>query len=208
MRRRMTMPPARRDEPSVARPAPALDPIGGHAGEDDARADRSGSVARVRSAQEPTRGGGPRPLATWLPKLAGQALGRKALAFGSLIRDWPSLVGPRLAAHTLPLKLSFPPGRKREGVLQLRVSGAAALDVQHSEPHIVERLNGFFGYRAVARLKLIQATMPRAAKQSRPGPPDATVRQEVERLTAGVDDDALREALDCLGQAVLGRPRT
>jgi len=37
-------------------------------------------------------------------------------------------------------------------VLEIRVEGAAALELQHSEPRVIERINAHFGYAAIRRL--------------------------------------------------------
>jgi hypothetical protein len=91
-----------------------------------------------------------------LSRVAGRALGKRGLGEAQLLAAWPSVVGDALAAETLPVKLSFPQGGRKNGVLKLRVTSAAALSVQHREPQILERINGFLGYGAVARLALIQ----------------------------------------------------
>ena len=117
----------------------------------------------------------PRPLARIVPKVAGKALGKKGMAFGTLITDWATIMGPELARSTLPQKLAFPPGQKEGATLHLKVSGSAALDVQHAEPQLIERINAFFGYRAVARIRLIQGPIPgapRRPKVQRPMTPE------------------------------------
>jgi hypothetical protein len=149
---------------------------------------------------------GPRALAGVIPDLAGKVMGRKAQAFLSLLGEWPSVVGPRMAERVLPLKLSFPPGRREGATLTLRVAGSLALDFQHLQPQILERINGFFGYQAVVRLKTVQGPGLR--------PPGKPVRlrpltgQEEQRLSAavsGVEDAELSAALASFGRAMLGR---
>ena len=43
--------------------------------------------------------------------------------------------------------------------LVLRVDGARALDVQYKARQIIERINAYFGYAAVAELRIVQAPM-------------------------------------------------
>ena len=48
--------------------------------------------------------------------------------------------------------------------MHLRVaSGGLAMELQHFEPVLVERINAYFGYPAVARVKLIQGPLPAPA---------------------------------------------
>lgn len=145
----------------------------------------------------------PRPLAKIVPKVAGKALGKRGMAFGTLITDWPTIMGPDLARSTLPQKLAFPPGQREGATLHLKVSGAAALDVQHSEPQVIERINAFFGYRAVDRIKLIQGPLPgapRRPKVQRPMTPEEEAG--IQRAAGPVEDPTLRDALVRLGRAI------
>lgn len=139
---------------------------------------------------------------------------KRGFAEARILIDWPLIVGERFAAVTLPEKLVFSRGNKRggnkgggerDGLLHVRVGGPLATELQHLEPQIVERINGYFGYEAVARLKLVQGPVPSppqpAAAQSRPQA-DARTKRAMGELTAGIADEGLREALHDLGCAV------
>jgi hypothetical protein len=144
-----------------------------------------------------------------IPTLAGKAIGRKGMAFANLIGDWAVIVGPDWAARLTPFKLIFPPGQRQDATLHLRLPAAAALEVQHAEPQILERINAYFGFHAVARLKLVQAPqtgMPR--RRPPPKPLDPAQAAGVGEAVAAIEDPELREALERFGHAVLGaRPR-
>lgn len=151
---------------------------------------------------------GPRPIGRAVPEVAGKALGKRGLAFGALLTDWATIVGPKLSEHTAPDRLSFPRGKREDATLHIRASGAVALELQHLEPLIVERINGFFGYRAVARIRLLHSA-PLAPKH-RPVRPRALSAEEESRLTSAterVEDPELRALLDRFGRAVIGRAR-
>lgn len=156
--------------------------------------------------REARRGGGPRALAVSLGKVARQALGSRNLAERSLILDWSSIAGEETARICHPLELSFARrDRRMDGTLTLRVRAGQATRVQHLEPQLIERINGYLGYRAVARLRLL------------PGPPpgdaDATAPRGAgpARATGGVmtdpgGDPALQAALARLGRALEREP--
>ena len=143
----------------------------------------------------------PRPLAHSVGTIAVKALGRRGLAFGPLLADWASIMGQDLAAHAVPAKLAFPPGRRDEAVLHLRVTPAAALEIQHAAPQILERINACLGHRAVARLKLIQAP---AAVSARPRRRSLSAAEDaaIAAATADVTDGELRAALERLGRSL------
>jgi hypothetical protein len=140
-----------------------------------------------------------------LTRVAGRALGRRGLGEAQLVAEWRAVVGDQLASETLPMKLSFPQGGRRNGVLKLRVTSAAALSVQHREPQILERINGFLGYGAVARLALVQGPLPNrnqaASRPKRPlSPAEAAALSE---RVSQVSDPGLKSALERLGTAIL-----
>jgi hypothetical protein len=152
------------------------------------------------------RGGGLRRLPDLLSSLLDPAARRRGLAEAKLLTEWPSIVGPALAGRCQPIRLDNSTGRAG-GVLVLHVTGAAALELQHSELQILERINGFFGYPAVTRLRLIQAP-PRS--RSRPAPPvDRPVSPadelEVSEAVQLIRDPGLRTALADLGRALKSR---
>jgi hypothetical protein len=147
----------------------------------------------------------PRTLAGVVPAIAAKAMGRRGLAFGPLLSDWSSIVGAWLAERCVPFKLTFPPGRRTDAVLHLKIESSAALELQHCEAQVLERINAFFGYGAVARLKLLQAP-PMIARRTRPLlVPDAV---RLAALTGGlnsVTDPALKERLENLARAMSAR---
>ena len=86
--------------------------------------------------------------------------------------------------------------------LVLRVEGPVALEIQHLSGVILERVNRFFGFRAVGRIQIRQAPLARREKKKPPPAPDPEV---VARMAAGmgdIADEALRDALARLGASV------
>lgn len=148
----------------------------------------------------------PRTLAAMIPTIAGKALGKRGLAYAGLLTEWASIVGPRFAERTAPHRLAFPPGQREGATLHLRVAGAFALELQHMEPQLLERINGFFGYKAVARIKLVQAPVLRPPTRKEPLRPLAPAEiQAVDAAAAVVSDEGVAAALARLGKAIIAR---
>ena len=152
------------------------------------------------------RGGGLRALAVTLPRVTAKAFGRRGLAEAGLVADWPAIVGGELAGVLLPRGLSFARrAERRDGTLTLRVEPGFAPAVQHLEPLLIERINGYLGYPAVGRLRLQQGPVasraPAAPRKAAPLPPEAT-KALAKRLDQ-VGDPELAAALERLGQALI-----
>jgi hypothetical protein len=124
-------------------------------------------------------------------KLAAPALRRHGFAEGALVARWPEIVGERFADVSLPTRLSFAPESRSGGTLAVQIEGPLATQFQHAESLLIERVNQFFGYAAVARLKLMQGPVPsRQIKRQAPlsaGPPP----KEVEAMADGPLKSAL-----------------
>jgi hypothetical protein len=150
------------------------------------------------------RRGSFRAIGAELPKLARPTLGKRGLGEAQLLMHWEAIVGPELAEEARPDRLSFPRGERAHGTLRLRVAPAAALTLQHDAPVIVERINAFLGYPAVARLAFVPGALsPLRQRASAPRPLRAAEKDALARKVAGVDDEELRAALERLGAAVL-----
>ena len=159
-----------------------------------------------KSNEAHSRRGAMRALAADVPHIVKPALGKRGFVEGQLVAQWADVVGSDLARRMMPEKLTFPSGQRRDGTLRLRVAPGFALEVQHREPQILERLNTFFGYRALARLVLVQGPLPadRATMPRRHRDLGASERAALAQRVAGIADVELRGALTRLGEAVIG----
>ena len=146
-------------------------------------------------------------LSVEVPAIAKAALGSRGYAEAGLFTHWAEIVGASLAASSLPIKLGFPRGKRDDGTLTVRCGGSAALELQHLAPSVLERINGHFGYRAVARLKIEQgAVSPR--KVAVPAPPLTRLEQnDVSASVAPVADPEIRASLSRLGTAIRRRDK-
>jgi hypothetical protein len=146
-----------------------------------------------------------RRLADIVRRTLADAFARQGFASTELVTHWADIVGEEIAAHCEPMRIKWPRGvdvdAPEPATLVLRVEGPVAIEIQHLSPVILERVNRFFGWRAVGRLALRQAPLVRrAAPQVRPAPdPELTAR-----LAASIDvaDEGLRLALARLGAAI------
>lgn len=145
----------------------------------------------------------PRRVADLIPRCLGPALAKRGFASSELITRWPDIVGEEISACAEPIKLQWPRGgaeAQEPATLILRVEGPAAIEIQHLAGVIVERVNRFFGWRAVKRIAIRQAPLARRARPARAAPdPEAAAR-----LAQSLDiaDEGLRLALARLGAAI------
>jgi hypothetical protein len=118
---------------------------------------------------EPVRANRARSVAELLPDVGRAAFRRFGFVQSSIVSRWAEIVGPRYAEVSAPESQRFPHGERSGGNLTLVVRGAHAAMMQHITPEIVERVNRFFGYAAVARVTIRQGEV--AVSKPRTLPP-------------------------------------
>jgi hypothetical protein len=138
---------------------------------------------------------GLRPVAALVPTLVRPAFRRRAPATAQLLADWPLIVGPAIAAVTVPRKLFG-------GTLAIGCSGPMALELQHLSEQLIGRINSHLGKVAVTRLRFIQEGAP---VSSTPPPPRPQAVTEAREAVADLPPGGLRDALERLGRVVLAR---
>jgi len=151
-----------------------------------------------------------RALSELLPAVGGASFRRFGFVQSSVVSRWPEIVGKRYADVSSPESIRFPAGQRSDGVLTLSVEGAHAPMMQHVAPMLIERVNRFFGYPAVARVQIRQgAAQPRRARPKPPAPPSLTPVALGDSLRA-VGDPELRAVLESLAEGLsftTGAPR-
>ncbi len=148
-----------------------------------------------------------RAIAESVAPLTEPLAGKSGFAAARLMAEWPSIVGTHLAARSQPERLTRrrgeQPAGESGGTLVVRIaSSALGLELQHQEPLICERINGFFGWRAVARIRLVHGLVePPPTPPLPPASPPAPA--VVEAAVTGIEDPALEAALRALAAQVL-----
>jgi hypothetical protein len=154
---------------------------------------------------------GAKAVGSFLPSLTTKALQKYGFSAASLIMDWPAIVGREFAQFAVPERLKWPrlpaepededartPAKRAGAVLLLRVDSAKALDVQYQGQQIIERINAYFGYAAIAQLRIVQSPIPVT-----PAKPAPRIRAEpLIGEVAGIADTGLRDALARLGAEI------
>ncbi|GGB28633.1 hypothetical protein GCM10011380_17830 [Sphingomonas metalli] len=155
-----------------------------------------------QKASEPVRANRPRAVSELLPAVGGAAFRRFGFVQSSVVSRWPEIVGEKLARACAPESIRFPMGQKQDGTLTLTVRGAHAVMIQHILPDIVERVNRFFGYPAVARVQIRQGEVAGAAAPRRAPPGLRAMPAEMGEGLKTIADPELRAVLESLAAGV------
>ena len=124
-----------------------------------------------------------------------------------IILHWAEIVGRDLEKFTMPVKYIQPRGENAGGgTLVIRVSGPVAIELQHRMPQIIDRVNTYFGYRAVERIKMMQGDISRPERtvHTPTSVPEGNIARASEINIAKIEDPHLREVLTRLGRHIAG----
>lgn len=135
-------------------------------------------------------------------KIARPAFERHGFAYARVIGQWPAIVGDQLARWSRPERIRW---RRRRGdgdatpaqggELVVAVAAGRALDMHHKAPVIIERVNTFYGYAAIDRVKVRQVSAwPGSANPEPAAPPFSPAPASLDKI-ARIADPGLRRAL-------------
>nr|WP_315470733.1 DciA family protein [uncultured Sphingorhabdus sp.] len=149
------------------------------------------------------RGGEARAVSALMPDIGRAAFRRFGFVQSSVVSRWDEIVGARYAAVSAPEAIRFPVGKKSDGTLELTVEGAHATMIQHVLPEIMDRVNRFFGYGAVARVKVRQGPVSKP-KPRQPSPPPMLkpVPMELGESLREIGDPELFAVLESLAKSL------
>jgi hypothetical protein len=170
----------------------------------------SGKAGAKKIAPKPyrrPRGGEARAVSDLMPEIGRAAFRRFGFVQSSVVSRWDEIVGARYAAVSAPEAIRFPIGRKAGGTLELMVEGAHATMIQHVLPEIVDRVNRFFGYDAVARIKVRQGVVAKTVL-ARTAPPAMLkpVPMELGDSLREIADPELFAVLESLAKSLAKSP--
>ena len=145
-------------------------------------------------------------IGTNVTKIVKPLISKRGFGNSEIINNWVNIVGDKLAHNIIPQKISYNSNSNLDGVLLLRVnSSSVALEIQYVEKQIINKINTYFGFRAIGRIKIIQGPIPSPERKltSKIRSIAKTDKIELERKLNSIKDPDLRVALAALGTAII-----
>lgn len=143
---------------------------------------------------------------------AKKVLGKRGFVEVDIITNWDNIVGEELAKSTIPQKIDFTKDQRSNGTLYIQtISGAFALELKHKEKIVIEKINSYFGYNAVSKLKIIQNsssfnTLFDCKEEENTIKHLVSKKQEtyINEMTKDLENPKLKEILTKLGYSIAG----
>ncbi len=141
-------------------------------------------------------------------KLLNPVIEQRAGMTLDILAQWSEIAGAGMTECSRPEKLEWANKARNSSssepaTLVVACEGGKALFLQHESDAIIRRANAYFGYRAIARLRIVQKPVEHSAPPRRR--PAAPSPASIDHLLHGIDDENLRAALQRLGDGVFSR---
>lgn len=152
---------------------------------------------------------GAQPVSDLVSKLLNPVIERRAGMTTDLIASWELIAGGLHAQNSKPEKLIWPKQASDEdafepATLVVACESGHAIFLQHDVSAIVGRINTYFGFSAVARIKLTQKPIPRPQLRQKKAKPQlqADKQSNLDSMLDHISDPGLRDALEKMGKGV------
>ncbi|WP_332065972.1 DUF721 domain-containing protein [Bartonella sp. CB189] len=119
----------------------------------------------------------------------------------ALIEHWPQIVGHDIGDYTMPLKIIWKRRADQDEVfcpatLVVACEGFSALKILHETDELLHRINGFFGYIAIDRIKIEQRPISVLTDCSLVKlVPNEEEKKYVKKMIKGIANEGLRQSL-------------
>lgn len=149
-----------------------------------------------------------------VPDFLSPAMRRRGIAQSGLILRWRDIAGLPFADICRPERIAWPRGDNADpdydptATLHIVCRPGFAPEMQHLAPLLLERLNRYYGYRALGHVKIRQAPLTLTPEKRRPKKRELTEQEQAElaQAIAPVPDKKLQDILYRLGHEIMSRP--
>jgi len=149
----------------------------------------------------------PKKISTVIDQVAQQTVGKDWPLYAALLEHWQEIVGTEYARVTTPVKITFPhqpqKAQRSHGLLHVRLPQGLAMEFSFKTEQIKQRINGYFGYEAFARIVFEPAHI---TPHSSPKPTLPVSKQSIAEIEKNLEDlppGELRTALTHFGETLL-----
>lgn len=92
----------------------------------------------------------PTQLGWFVSKITKPFYNKQGFAQNHITENWETIAGSGFSKNSIPIKLSI---QKTGGVLTVACDGGVALELEYSKLEIIEKVNSYYGFIAINRIK-------------------------------------------------------
>ena len=120
---------------------------------------------------------GLRPFSSSIPKTLKKHLRKGGYNYSNIVDNWTNMVSKKISDSCYPVTVKM--GKEmRDGTLVLNVIHGKEMEVEYKKNEIVDKINSFFGYKAITDLRLQQNFIPEKKTKGNVGASNQTISEE------------------------------
>ena len=127
-----------------------------------------------------------------LLKITENIIEKNLTHFGSIQNhiffNWAHIAG-QYSDITIPYKIKFNRKKKIDGQIIIKVQNGFGLEVQHANPFLLDQINARFGFKAISKIKIIQADIQKNFEIKKE-PSELNVENTLENLESNILPDS------------------
>ena len=126
-----------------------------------------------------------------------------------IVTKWEHIVGKSIGQNTKPKNVNFPKRffDKDGATLVIQSNPGFALELQHIQLHVLERINRFFGFRVFEKIQIVQIPLKpiKTATKNSNYEQKLTSKESIllKKRLKTINSNNLSNALEALGTAVI-----
>ena len=101
-----------------------------------------------------------------LPKNLKKILNKRGYVYSDIINKWSYIVGSNISNVSYP-KSFKPNGKNTAGTLIINVQRGNEVDIEYSKTQIINKINSYFGYKIIDKVRLETFEMKTNSKKNR-----------------------------------------
>ena len=152
-------------------------------------------------------------LSWYISKVSKPFFNRQGFVKSYIIDNWKEIVGEEYYKKSIPEKLRI---QKGGGVLTIATDGATSTEMEYIKTDIIKKINDYYGYRAVNRIRFRNSfiqdemkdvqdeiTEKKSIKQNIKN--KNSKNKKVDAFLSEVEESDLKEAINSLGKIIIGK---
>ena len=101
-----------------------------------------------------------------MPKNLKKILNKRGYVYSDIINKWSYIVGSNISNVSYP-KSFKPNGKNTAGTLIINVQRGNEVDIEYSKTQIINKINSYFGYKIIDKVRLETFEMKTNSKKNR-----------------------------------------
>lgn len=137
------------------------------------------------------------------------AINPEDMVEADVIFNWYDIVGETIASYTNPTKVKYDI-RQNKRIIHIDVPiGGFALELTHKECYLIEKINNYFGYKAIHGIKVSQNTNFKIKQYIKKNEIkkvqelNENEKKYLSEVTTSIKNDKLKEILTKLGESII-----